>query len=208
MFGRNRQQIDETLALLAGGTERHGGAVADASRSEEVRTAFREAVERFGKIHALVSCAAVGWSLAVDSEDEDWEYVLRTNLLGTIACVREAVLHMKRSGEGHIVLMGSLSAEVKEPMGSMYVASKGGIRALAGSLRKELNPAGISVSLIEPGCTGTDLHREDAEKMNAKVGEHKMLKPDHVAEALIFTLTRPEGCELISLQLRPRMELI
>lgn len=208
LFGRDQKALDAALAELSGQGGRAGGTTADVSRPDEVARAFALGEKEMGGIDIVICGAAIGWSLTIDSSDEDWQYVIQTNLCGSIACAREAAARMKKSGDGHILFIGSLSAAVQEPNGSMYVASKGGIRALAGSMRKELNPHGISVSLLEPGCTATDLHGEDAAIMEKKVEEFIMLRPDDVAAAILFMITRRTGCEVISMAVRPRRELI
>lgn len=208
LFGRDQKTLDAALVQIGGQEGRAGGTTADVSRPDEVARAFALGEKEMGGVDIVICGAAIGWSLTVDSRDEDWQYVIQTNLCGTIACAREAAARMKKKREGHILLIGSLSAEVQEPNGSMYVASKGGIRALAGSMRKELNPHGISVSLLEPGCTATDLHGEDAAIMDKKVQEFIMLRPEDVAATILFIITRRIGCEITSLHVRPRMELI
>jgi NADP-dependent 3-hydroxy acid dehydrogenase YdfG len=105
-------------------------------------------------------------------------------------------------------MIGSLSAEVFDPNAAVYTATKAGVRGFAGSLRKELNPHGIRVSLIEPGSIGTDMVDESAAEQQRMQEEMKMLRADDVARAILFVLTQPERSDVIHLQVRPHLQIV
>ena len=71
---------------------------------------------------------------------------------------------MRPLGKGHIVLIRSMSADFRSGGSSIYAATKSGIQAFAEALRKEVNPEGIKVSLIEPGKTGSDMVERKAHR--------------------------------------------
>jgi NAD(P)-dependent dehydrogenase (short-subunit alcohol dehydrogenase family) len=208
IHGRNRQDLDATLQTIgeAGGTV--GGMTADISRPEEMAEVFRAAEEFLGGLDTWIDCAAVGWSDAIDAENEDWQGALLVNLGGAICGAKEAASRFKRQKRGNIVLIGSMSAEVREARSSVYVATKAGIRGLAAALRKELNPDGVGVYLVEPGACDTDLSTCSGEERARLVREQLMLQPEDVASAIQFLLTRRQGCDVITLQIRPRMQLL
>jgi NAD(P)-dependent dehydrogenase (short-subunit alcohol dehydrogenase family) len=208
IHGRDQRGLDATLEMIGqlGGTI--GGMVADVSRPEEMAEVFRDAVEFLGGLETWIDCAAAGWSDAVDAENEDWQGVLAVNLGGAICGAKEAAARFKRQKRENIVLIGSMSAGVREARSSVYVATKAGIRGLAAALRKELNPDGVGVYLVEPGACDTDLSSCSGEERARLVREQLMLKPEDVAEAIQFLLTRRQGCDVITLQIRPRMQLI
>ncbi|HEV2146994.1 MAG TPA: SDR family oxidoreductase [Longimicrobiaceae bacterium] len=208
VFGRHREELDEALEeLRREGGEAHG-LVADVSRMDDVRRVFREADERLGGIDVLVNNAAVtGGGFEGEALDEI-EYVVRTNVAGYVACAREAVERMKRRGEGHVVNVGSMSADLREPEGSVYVATKGAIQAFSESLRKTVNPGGIKVTLIEPGKVATDMvEMPDAEKRE-KEEALEMLRPEDVAACVYFALVQPRRCDVVALQVRPHLQVI
>jgi NAD(P)-dependent dehydrogenase (short-subunit alcohol dehydrogenase family) len=208
IHGRDKRDLDATLQMIgeAGGTV--GGMTADISKPEEIADVFRAAEEFLGGLDTWINCAAVGWSDAIDAENEDWQSALSVNLGGAICGAKEAASRFKRQKSGKIVLIGSMSAEVREARSSVYVATKAGIRGLAAALRKELNPEGVGVYLVEPGACNTDLSTCSEEEKIRLVREHLMLQPEDVASAIHFLLTTREGSDVITLQIRPRMQLI
>jgi NAD(P)-dependent dehydrogenase (short-subunit alcohol dehydrogenase family) len=208
IHGRNQQDLDATVRTIgkAGGTV--GGMTADISRPEEIAEVFRAAEEFLGGLDTWIDCAAIGWSDAIDSNAEDWQSALSVNLGGVICGAKEAASRFKRQKRGNIVLIGSMSAEVRESRSSVYVATKAGIRGFAAALRKELNPDGVGVYLVEPGACDTDLSTCSDEERARLVREQLMLQPEDVASAIEFLLTRRQGCDVITLQIRPRMQLI
>jgi NAD(P)-dependent dehydrogenase (short-subunit alcohol dehydrogenase family) len=208
LHGRHQPELDETLQSIGRLGRTVGGMVADISKPEEVAEVFRAAEEFLGGLDIWIDCAAIGWSDAIDTDGEGWQSALSVNLGGAICGSKEAAQRFKRQKSGRIVLIGSMSAEVREARSSVYVATKAGIRGLAAALRKELNPDGVGVYLVEPGACDTDLSTCSEEERIRLVREHLMLQPEDVASAIQFLLTTREGCDVITLQIRPRMQLI
>jgi NAD(P)-dependent dehydrogenase (short-subunit alcohol dehydrogenase family) len=105
----------------------------------------------------LVNNAGIGLGgpiefLALDELRRQFE----VNLFGLVA-VTQALLEGLRRGRGRIVNIGSVGGRVPTPFIGPYVASKGAVRQLSGSLRHELRPWGIQVSLVEPGTIATPI---------------------------------------------------
>ena len=134
--------------------------------------------------------------------------MIKTNLLGYIACTREALDRMKPHKAGHIVNIGSMSADVREQGSSIYVATKSGIQGFSESLRKEVNEAGIKVTLIEPGAVGTDMQPVSVPDQRQKEENLEMLKAEDIAAAVLFTLTQPKRCDVVDLKIRPHLQII
>src|SRR5690606_38389336 len=85
---------------------------------------------------------------------------------------------------------------------------KSGVRGFAFSLRKEANPLGIRVSLLEPGSIGTEMVDESPERQREMQEELKMLSADDVARAEFYVLSQPERCDVVQLQLRPHIQIV
>jgi NAD(P)-dependent dehydrogenase (short-subunit alcohol dehydrogenase family) len=100
---------------------------------------------------------------------------LEVNVMGQVA-VTQAVLPRLRASRGRVVFVSSLSGRVATPMTGPYNASKFALEGLADSLRMELAPWGIRVSLIEPAKTDTDLWRKATDDLNQTVSQ---LAPQH-----------------------------
>ena len=114
----------------------------------------------FGRLDVLVGeTEAIADFGPVESADPAlWDDVIRTNVLGVLYAVRATMPHLAVQGSGHIVIVSSASGRetyVGEPA---YIASKHTrLFALANSLRKEVAPRGIAVTVIEPGLVETPL---------------------------------------------------
>lgn len=207
-LGRDESDLEDALREVrdAGG-EAHG-LVADLSRVEDVRRAFTEVDRRLDRLDILVNNAAVYGEEFEEQTLENIDYVVRTNIVGYLACAHEAVLRMKRSGEGHVVLVGSMSADLREESGSTYVATKAAIQAFAESLRKTVNEDGIKVTVIEPGKVATDMVDMPEAEMEKRIAELQMLRPEDIAATVLFALVQPKRTDIVSLQIRPHRQVI
>jgi NAD(P)-dependent dehydrogenase (short-subunit alcohol dehydrogenase family) len=115
---------------------------------------------------------------------EDWRKQLEVNVIGQMAVTR-AVLPRLRESRGRIVFISSVNGRLSMPMLGAYSASKFALEAAADALRMELEPWHISVSLVEPAQTDTDMWRTaDAmvdETEAALTPEHRALYARHIA---------------------------
>jgi NAD(P)-dependent dehydrogenase (short-subunit alcohol dehydrogenase family) len=205
-FGRDEHALSAALADLSEGGGAVQGIAADVSRLEDVRRVFSELDDRFGGVDILVNNAAVTGEGFEQDSLEEIEYVIRTNVVGYIACAQQAVQRMRRGG--HVVLVGSMSADVREPDAGTYVATKGAIQAFSESLRKKVNERGIRVTLIEPGKVATDMVEQSAASKEQAISEGRMLRPEDVAGTILWALIQPARCDIVSLQIRPIRQVI
>lgn len=130
IFGRHEAELEEAVREIRGaGGEAHGVA-ADQSSVADVRRVFAEADALLGGVDVLVNNAGVDYGPLGEHDLEDVQYVVNTNLVGYIACAREAVRRMSGGG-GHIVNVGSMSADLREEENSVYVATKAAIQAFS-----------------------------------------------------------------------------
>lgn len=200
-FGRDGDALQEALRSVAEGEV--SGLVADAATRDGIDRVFAAVDERLGGIDILVACAAVGAEPIEAMADEDWRYVVDTNLVGYLACAKGAIARMERSGGGQLLFVGSISTEIKAPGESVYAATKAGIQAFAETLRKEVAPRNIRVGVIQPGSVDTDMQQcTDAEKRQA-IATQEMLHSEEVAEAIRFVLTRSPGTDIVNLRIEP-----
>ena len=90
----------------------------------------------------------------------------------------------------------------------MYNASKGGVALFAETLRKEMIPEKIRVTLIEPGAIATRLQPYSDEKLAEFEEGLEMLPAAEVAEAIMFAATRPPGVDVVTLRIEPLVQKI
>lgn len=207
IFGRDENDLQETLSELQALGEAHALS-ADQSKPDEVERVFKTADEKLGGVDILINNAAIGAGSILEDSIEDISYGINVNLLGYVACAREAVTRMKSEKGGHIVCVGSLSAEQREEENDVYVATKAAIQAFCESLRKAVNTQGIKVSLIEPGLIATPMEGSSPEKQAEKIRKGTMLEAEDIAEAVHYVLTQPARCDVISVQIRPHLQAI
>jgi NADP-dependent 3-hydroxy acid dehydrogenase YdfG len=206
IFGRHQRELDEALAEIGGDSH---GTVADQSRQEDIERVFQEADRAVGGCDILINNAAVYVESDAEQSIADIRYVIDTNVLGYLACTHEAMRRMKRKGRGgHIVNVGSMSADLREPGAEIYVATKAAIQAFSESLRKTANKEGIRVSLIEPGAVATPIQEKTPEQEREELAKMEMLPPEDIANCILYVLSQPQRCDVVSVQIRPLMQLI
>lgn len=209
IFGRNEQHLEDALTDIrktAKGTVH--GYIADLSHKEGIDKVFKEADEHFKTLDILINNAALPYGSVTEGNYDEWKELIDTNLLAYMACSGEAIKRMKPNKKGHIVNIGSMSADVREENSSAYVAAKAGIQGFSASLRKQINPEGIKISLIEPGAVDTDMQAESTEKKKQNVENLEMLTADDIAAAVLYCLMQPERCDVVELKIRPHLQLI
>jgi short-subunit dehydrogenase len=94
-----------------------------------------------------------------------------------------------------------MSADLRSSGSSIYARNLG----FAEALRKEVNPEGIKVSLIEPGKTGSDMVEESPSEQRDLIHKHDMLRAVDIA--VHYVLTQPARRDIVSLQIRPHLQL-
>lgn len=209
IFGREEQKLSEALTDIEKLSGKSAfGLTADASTKDGVETVFKEVDSKLGGLDVLINNVAVGGGSLIRENYEQWEDMIKTNILGYVSFSRYALDRMLLKKSGHIINIGSMSAVDKGADHEVYVASKGAIQAFSDSLRKTFNPKGIKVTLIEPGSVGTDMPSETPEQQEKLQEELKMLKAEDIAEVVAFCLTREERSEIINVRIKPSLQFI
>lgn len=203
-FGRHAEPLAE--ALTAAQLPEDAGLVADAATRDGVAQVFDAVDARLGGIDILVANAALGAEPLDEMDEDGWRAVIDTNLTGYLACAQRALSRMEEQGSGHLVFVGSISADIKARGESVYAATKGGIAAFTQTLRKEVGDKGIRVTLIEPGSVRTEMQECDDAEKDAAIDAHRMLLPDDIADAIHYALTRPDHCDVSILRIEPRLQ--
>ncbi len=162
---------------------------------------------RFDRLDGVVNNAGI--AIAAPLEDlpmEELRRQLEVNVVGQLA-VTQAVLPALRSARGRVVIVGSIAGRSALPFLGAYAISKFALEAMADSLRLELAPEGIEVSLVEPGTIATAIwtkpqpladlvseryrSRVEAFRAVAAARAAKAVPADRVAVAVEHALTAP-----------------
>jgi NAD(P)-dependent dehydrogenase (short-subunit alcohol dehydrogenase family) len=125
---------------------------------------IRAAAGLVDQLDGLVNNAGIAIAAPVEFlPPEELRHQLEVNLVGQVA-VTQAFLPALRRAKGRIVFMGSIAGRSALPFLSPYAASKHALEALADSLRLELRPFGIRVSIVEPGTIKTAIWARSAQR--------------------------------------------
>jgi len=208
-FGTDQSHLDDALADIKKSAKGDvHGFIADVATEEGINKIFAEVSERFGGLDILVNNAALPYGSVIEGNYTEWKRIIDTNLTGYLACAGEAYKIMKEKGEGHIINIGSMSADVREEGSSVYVAAKAGIQGFSESLRKQINPEGIKLSLIEPGAVDTDMQAESTQQKKENVEKLEMMTADDIAVAVLYVLSQPKRVDVVDIKIRPHLQLI
>lgn len=209
VVGNNKNKLEKALSQIKQkATAGVFGLSADVSEEKDIEKIFSFADEHLGDIDIFINNAAIGYGPLTNGTYSELDNVVKINFTAYLACVREAVLRMKQKGSGHIIAIGSMSADGREEGGSVYVAAKAGIQAFCESLRKEVNKEGIKVTLIEPGAVDTDMQEEEKEEKDRKIGNMEMLIANDVAGSILYCLMQPQRCDIVQLKVKPHRQYI
>lgn len=129
----------------------------DVTDDASVETAIRNGLEKFGKIDVLVNNAGYCLRGAVEECDEaEIRRQFDTNFFGTVRTIQKILPHMRKARKGAIVNFSSIAALTTSPGSAFYGASKCAVEGMSDGLRKEVDPLGIKVLVVEPGPFRTD----------------------------------------------------
>lgn len=139
----------------------------------QVERMVRQAVEAFGRLDILVTCAGIiRDNLIHKMTDEDWDGVIDTHLKGTFLCAQTAQRVMVPQRYGKMVFLSSASALGNRGQAN-YSAAKAGIQGMARTLAIELGPFNINVNAVAPGFVETRMTRAVAERTGVDFEELK-----------------------------------
>jgi short-subunit dehydrogenase len=153
---RDRGRLEAVAEALSESGRRVLAVVADVTVQEDVVRLLARAIERFGRIDALVN--GVGLSSrgrAIDTSPDDFARSLDANFFSVVRCARAAMPHLLQS-RGHLVNIGSLSGKTASRYLGAYPASKFALTAYTQQLRLELESEGVHVLLVVPGPIARD----------------------------------------------------
>jgi NAD(P)-dependent dehydrogenase (short-subunit alcohol dehydrogenase family) len=160
-------------------------------------------LERFrgwagGDPDILVTSAGVFTVAAVEETDpSDLALNLAVNVTASFLAVRAVLPAMRRRGSGTVVLVGSVAGRRAFPGNGAYSASKYGLRGLHEVLLEETRGTGVRITLLEPAATDTPLWDPlDPDSNPDFPPRASMLRPEEVADALSFIVTRPPGVRI------------
>lgn len=172
----------------------------DVRQRDGVESALSEVERQAGPVGVLVHCAGVGGPFHTVDEvsDEEWDWVMNTNLRSVFLLARRVLPTMKRAAFGRVVHIASVQGLLGSARSSTYVASKHGMVGYTRALAAEWGPFGITCNAICPGFVETAMGvPSDAppgyrDGILAKSPTRRMSTPGEIA-GLVAYLVGPDG---------------
>ena len=154
MLARRKERLDDLAEELGAQAV---PVPADVTDLEGLEGRIEEAARRLGGLDGVVTAAGQMMTGEMASgTPQRWRELIDLNLVGPLATIRYALAHFPEAGRRDVVLVGSTGAVTPMPGVGVYAASKRGLEAAFDSLRLELAPAGVNVSLVMPGMFDTE----------------------------------------------------
>jgi NADP-dependent 3-hydroxy acid dehydrogenase YdfG len=214
MLARRKDRLDRLAGELGPGA---CPIQADVTDLQNLKAAVVQAAEALGGLDGVVTVAGRNITGTITTgTPKVWRQLVDVNLIGPLATTRYAVGHFPASGRRDIILIGSTGGVEAMPGLGIYGATKRGLRAAFESMRLELAPEGISVTLVTPGLFETDgtagglvVRDGITPPIEVPVFKHGFAPapPETLAQAIAYTMSLPEGVSISEMLIRPTTQL-
>jgi NADP-dependent 3-hydroxy acid dehydrogenase YdfG len=206
--GRDSAKLNAVVAEAKAG-DRLVAVATDVTSAAQCQSLIDSATKAFGRVDILVNNAGTNLKARTIREltPESWDMMVRTNLDGAFYCTKAVLPQMFERKDGVIVNVVSVAGKRANPLGgAAYVAAKFGMGGLGLVLANEEKDSGVRVSNIYPGEIDTPIlvHRptpvSDAQRSI-------ILKPEDVAEAVLFVAALPARVSIPELVIKPTAQM-
>jgi 3-oxoacyl-[acyl-carrier protein] reductase len=189
-YSGNAEAAHEAVAAVETAGGRAIAVRADVGRVAEVVGLFDEAITKFGRLDILVNNAGIMFNKPVaDVTEEEYDRIFAVNVKGTFFACREAARRM--ADGGRIINFSSSTTALMLPTYGAYVATKGAVEQLTHVLAKELGPRGITVNVVSPGPTDTELFgqgktEQEKQRLAQMAALGRLGQPEDIADVVAF----------------------
>jgi NADP-dependent 3-hydroxy acid dehydrogenase YdfG len=166
----------------------------DATDLDAQTAAIAAVSERFGGLHAAFANAGMGLDTpgTENGDPDEWRRLIDLNIMALLYTAKAALPELRKT-RGHLVLTGSVAGKI-HISGSIYGASKWFVHGYGGNMAQEMREWGGRCTVIAPGMVDTPFFSEP---------KPEKLKPEDVADAVVFALTRPERASVQEITVMP-----
>ncbi len=188
-YQRSAERAAGVVQSIEGLGHRAVAVQADSADPEAIRQAVGEAVDALGGLDILVNSAAIGVAgPIVDISLADYQRLMDINVRAPLLFAQAAIPHLPAGGR--IISLGSsLADRVPFPGVTAYAMSKSALVSFTRGLSRELGPQGITVNLVLPGSTDTEMNPADGESADYQrslTSLGRFAEPREVANAVVF----------------------
>lgn len=203
VLGRNSEALAETVAV----TQQFSTATAfsvDLTKEEKFETLLKHVGEKAGRLDILVhSAGVIQQNLMEHARIEDLDSQYATNVRAPYLLSQRLLPALKKA-QGQIVFINSsVGIAVRRPEVGQYAATKHALKAIADSLREEVNPKGIRVLSLYLGRTATPMQEALFQREGREYQPETLLQPEDVASVVVHTLMLPRSAEVTEISIRP-----
>lgn len=208
LCGRRQDRLDELKEKLGQSVEIHTLNF-DVRDRDAVFAAVESLPKAFAQIDILVNNAGNAHGLdPIDKGSiDDWEAMLDINVKGLLYMSKAILPQMVERKAGHIINIGSTAGKEVYPNGNVYCASKHAVDAINQGMRIDLNAYGIRVGAVNPGLVQTEFSdvrfKGDTDKASKVYQGFQPLKPQDIADIILFVVTRPYHVNIADLVVMP-----
>ena len=179
---------------------------ADLTRDGDIKRLAATIQEEYGRVDMLIHCAGnffYGKLERASVEDFDRQYQLNVRAPYLLT---QTLLPMLKSCRGQIVFINSSVILSPKANVSQFAATQNALKAIADSLREEVNADGVRVLSVFPGRTATPRQAAICQHEGRPYNPHLLLQPEDVAEVVINTLALPRTAEVTNISMRPMIK--
>ena len=205
----------ERLEVLKKQLEQNGYKVTDVADKKQVAELVEYAISKFGRIDVLVNNAGImPASFLVKNCTDEWDRIIDINIKGILYNIGAVLPHMREQNSGHIINISSNAAYTEiSPYSTVYCMTKHAVKNISSGLRQEEAIAGskIRVTDIGPGMVDTELVSTIIEPEMKAVADQlfsdksKMITPEQIADAVIYSIEQPEHTMVTSVVIQPNL---
>lgn len=203
VLGRNSDALAETVDAVRQFSSATAFPV-DLTKEEKFETLLRHIEEKTGGLDILVHSAGVIHQDRMEhARIEDFDSQYATNVRAPYL-LSQRLLPALTKARGQIVFINSsVGIAVRRPEVGQYAATKHALRAIADSLREEVNPKGIRVLTLYLGRTATPMQQALSQQEGREYHPASLLQPEDVASVVVHTLMLPRTAEVTEISIRP-----
>lgn len=192
-------------SLTDGSGERETTLQCDVTSPDAVARAAERIQVELGVPDIIVCSAGVFYVKPLtETTPAEFNETIGVNLTGPFLVVRALLPKLVQRGSGHVVTVGSSSDHIAYPGNSAYAASKFGLRGMHEVMTAELAETGVRTTLVSPGAVDTDMWNAiDPDNRPGFRKRKHMMRPEDVAEAVLFAVTREERLNVSEIRMMP-----
>jgi 3-oxoacyl-[acyl-carrier protein] reductase len=195
-YAGNASKAEETVSAIESLGGRAVAVQGDVANAADVERLFKTAIDTFGPVEVVVSCAGIMPLRPIVGSDTDvFDKVIATNLRGTFLVLAQAAQHVVSGGR--IIAFSSSVIAKSFPTYGPYIASKAGVEGLVHVLANELRGRNITVNAVAPGPVGTELFLtgktdQQIDQLRKLAPLERLGQPEDISGVVSF-LAGPDG---------------